>query len=1177
MNSITSPHLMKQSFILLLSLVHLTFLGQNLMWVNGISSTNNITPYQVVVDSEDNVYEIGRFIGSADFDPGTGTTLLFSGTNNASQGGAIYITKQDANGNLIWAKVLGAIASVSETELKPAMCIDSNNNLYITGVFFQTVDFNPDAGVFNLFSATESYFVTKWDSDGTFQWATQYCFGPSFISTQPLAITSSGNNIYIAGSFKNSALFSLYTNNVPDNINFISASGTQDMFLLSMNNNGNMLNWVRTFGNENEDIYLSDSVKDLIVDNESNLFLTGIFSGTLDVNPGSGVSNIISSANQATPFMVKFNSAGNYVIAKSYINAADIQISYSPAQNTIVIGGQFINTLDAAIGSSSATVSSISNNIYNAFFCSYNNNLVLNWIKAIDGDAEMLTGITIDDNGNVYVTGMHTGLSDLEVNSGNYYDTTPGVETNYFDTYFIKLNASGETSWIQTFNHSGGYAPLFKQLVSMSNGNTVAYGFYISNAIDYDLQSSSSSNVPFDFDYKTLKAVYDRCAIVEVPPSISGPESADPMTNITLTVENLPSNAFIDWTTPDGWQIVSATANTITYQTGTSSANILGILLDECGNVTPLNYFVSINDPNNPNTGTYSFRLVKDINTTLFDNVGSRPKDFFTLNDITYFIAEEGSQLWKTDGTESGTVDVLASTDITAERIIGVFQNKLVIIGEHPTLGEEIWLSNGTSSGTMLLTEIIPGTGYPNFSTFTIGENYMYFLANNNINGQEWWVTDGTDSGTYMVAELSPSVFFGLGAPPVFLGDAIAFGAIANTIDRKDLWIIGPNQGQATNLTEQFPALFYTGLNVSNLAVVNGLLFFDFYSGNDGKELFVSDGTISGTFMYDLQPGNESAYPDDFMVLGNTIIMNAYTAQYPQGCMVFIDENLISSEIATRIAVETDYAEFNGIIYFSGFEPSTGNELWRTDGTPDGTWLISDILPGSMGSSPDNLTWCGSKLYFTANSGTLSQPHVSNGTAEGTYMLADIFNNGTVGSYAHDFTFLNGNTFFIARTAFIDFHVFKTDGSVNGTEQIFALDAINFSNPLGEGSVVINSPGSLFLASNSIWMSADYHNISKELYVIDGGDSGVGSIEISNSSTDLINVFPNPTSGIVHISSSSFPIKEIHIIDATGKMIQQSFHSDATLNIDLSHLSTGTYILDMRGDSGNQKHVMIKE
>ncbi|MFO0360049.1 MAG: hypothetical protein ACK50N_06085, partial [Flavobacteriales bacterium] len=868
---------MKQFVLAVLMIFNMSAIAQNLQWVKGISSVNNITPYQVVVDSESNVYEIGRFNGMADFDPSANVYMVNSGASTSGNVGSIYVTKQDANGNLLWAKTIGAVASISEIQLKPAICVDSENNVYITGFFFQTVDLNPDAGVYNLFSTSgQSYFLTKWDTNGSFQWATQFCAGVDIISLDPLAIKAFGNNVYVAGTFTGNASFQLFTNTFATNTNNVYG-GYGEVFVVSINSNGTIMNWAKTFGNpDNDNQFSSDKVKDIIVDSQGNLYILGSFIGTLDAFPGAGLSNITGASNEYTPFLVKLNSAGNYVAAKSFLNASEIQINYSPMQNTIVLGGQFKNNLDVAINTASNIISS-TNNVYNAFFCSYNSDLELNWVNTIDWGPETFNGIAMDDNGNTYVTGAHTAESDLDVNQGTYYDPIMGVETNYYDCYLMKLDYFGEITWIRTFNHCYAAIPLFRQLVSMPNGNFVGYGLAIGNETDLNLLPNVSSYVSLDLGYTTTKAVYDACAIIEEMPSITGPESADPSSSITLSIANIPAESYIDWMIPEDWQITNTTSNTVTLETGNISGNVICIISDLCGNTTPINFYILINDPNNPNTGEYSFRLVKDINAVSFDIDGSRPKDFIALNDMTYFIAEEGSQLWKTDGTESGTTDVLASTDITAERIIGVFQNKLVIIGQHPTLGEEIWLSNGTASGTTLLTEIIPGLGYPNFSTFTIGGNYMYFLANNNTNGQEWWVTNGTTAGTYMVADLSPSSFFGLGATPVFFGDANAFGAIANTIDRKDLWIIGPNQGQATNLTEQFPALYYTGLNVSNLVVVNNLLFFDFYSGNEGDELFISDGTISGTFMYELFPGNTSAYPEDFMVVGNTIIMNAYT------------------------------------------------------------------------------------------------------------------------------------------------------------------------------------------------------------------------------------------------------------------------------------------------------------
>ena len=1169
---------MKHLLSSLFSLITLISFSQNFQWAKGFSSFYNVTPYQVLVDNQNNIYEIGRFNGNADFDPGPNVFMLASGAPTSGNVGSIYVSKQDSNGNFLWAKTLGAQGSISPTELKPAMCLDEAGNIYIAGLFFQTVDFNPDAGTNTLFSSDEAYFITKWNTNGVYQWATQFCSGAGPATADPLAITYFGGNIYVAGSFESSANFELFTNVYPTNPNYITANGYRDIFVTSINANGTQLNWVKTFGNPSDTNYF-DRVSELTADNSGNLILTGTFNGTFDANPGTAVSTITAPLNQATPFLVKLNSSGNYVAAKSFVNASSIQMSFSSPQNTLVIGGQFNSTLDVGI-SGSSLITSPNSDGYNTFFCSYNGSLGLNWVKTIDGDVEALGGIAIDLDGNTYVTGLHSAGTDLDVNGDVYLDPVMGASTQFYDCYLIKVDYFGGTSWIQTFDYAYPVYPIFRRLISMPSGNILGFGLAAELSADLNLSPTAENNLEglsADQPYGSFKVVYDRCPIITDLPEISGPNTATPSQTITLDLSTISPDLYVDWFAPDGWEIISATSNSVTVLCGNTSGAVLCVINDLCGNSLPLNYYITIEDPNNPSTGTYSFRLVEDINTISFDNIGSDPSNFVNFNGATYFIADVGSQLWKTDGTEAGTIDVLSNTDLVVDRIIGVFQNKLVLVAFQQSSGEEIWLSDGTSLGTSQLTEIIPGAGYPSFNRFALGDNYMYFIANDGVNGSEWWVSDGTITGTYMVAALSPSSYFDISGGPVFLGDAIAFGGIANNNDRKDLWIIGPAQGQATNLTAQFPASFLTGLNVSSIVKFNNLLFFDFYPGNDGVELFASDGTVAGTFMFELYPGNESSYPEGLVVMGNKLLFQAYTPSYPQGCLVVMDDNFMLSEIAVNGFGLSSNVQNAGIMYFSGTDGLQGYELWRTDGTESGTWQIADIMPGAGSSSPGNFAWCGSKLYFTANAGTLSQPFVSNGTEAGTFMLADLFNNGIVGSFAHDFTYLNGNTFFIARTAFIDFHVFKTDGTIDGTEIIYAEGATNFSNPAGEGTVVVESSGALYLVNDKIFLSADYHNISRELYVIDSGEDVVNVIATNDGFEGTIKMFPNPSSDFVTVECSNEMIECLELIDLTGKSVLKISPNTEKYTLAISDIASGIYTLCVTTSVGKDEHKLIKK
>jgi len=61
-----------------------------------------------------------------------------------------------------------------------------------------------------------------------------------------------------------------------------------------------------------------------------------------------------------------------------------------------------------------------------------------------------------------------------------------------------------------------------------------------------------------------------------------------------------------------------------------------------------------------------------------------------------------------------------------------------------------------------------------------------------------------------------------------------------------------------------------------------------------------------------------------------------------------------------------NFIEFNGTLYFSAQTSEHGQELWRSDGTAEGTSLLKDLLPGYPSSNPSNFTIAGDRLYFTA-------------------------------------------------------------------------------------------------------------------------------------------------------------------------------------------------------------------
>jgi hypothetical protein len=133
----------------------------NFKWVRQIQSTGNTVGYNIKVDHLGNIISTGEFNGTIDLNPGAGVASFSS-----FGGDDFYIQKLSPSGNYLWGKTVGGTGS----DWCSGIDIDETNNLYLTGFFYNTVDFNPGPGVYNLYNPTTQYdiFVAKLDPNGNF-------------------------------------------------------------------------------------------------------------------------------------------------------------------------------------------------------------------------------------------------------------------------------------------------------------------------------------------------------------------------------------------------------------------------------------------------------------------------------------------------------------------------------------------------------------------------------------------------------------------------------------------------------------------------------------------------------------------------------------------------------------------------------------------------------------------------------------------------------------------------------------------------------------------------------------------------------------------------------------------------------------------------------------------------
>ncbi|MPM05072.1 hypothetical protein SDC9_51356 [bioreactor metagenome] len=258
----------------------------NFLWARSFGSINYDDGTSISIDGSGNIYATGFFDDSTDFDPGPGVEILAPVSSNA-----VFILKMDSDGNYLWAKSIGAMITEGY-----AICVDAFENVYTTGYFEGTGDFDPGAGVATLSSAvSHDVFIQKLDSAGNLLWAKS--FGGTSDDDGYSISTDSFGNVYTAGFFQGTADFDPGAGIVT-----LASAGDKDVFVQKMDPSGNFL-WAKSFGGTGY-----DRVESIHVDAFGNIYTTGYFQTTVDFDPGTGTNNL-TSAGEWDIFVHKMSPA----------------------------------------------------------------------------------------------------------------------------------------------------------------------------------------------------------------------------------------------------------------------------------------------------------------------------------------------------------------------------------------------------------------------------------------------------------------------------------------------------------------------------------------------------------------------------------------------------------------------------------------------------------------------------------------------------------------------------------------------------------------------------------------------------------------------------------------------------------------------------------------------------
>jgi hypothetical protein len=317
----------------------------NYVWAFTICSSNSVnSAFALAFDHSGNIVLTGLFGGNADFDPSANVAMV----NAQNPFENTLVAKYTLNGQYLWAFMTGFYPGASAGD---GIAIDPSNNIYIIGRTNDSTDLDPGPGAYYLPSG---WYLGKYDPNGNFIWAYDIQSPGLQLNWTELATDQDGN-IIVGGGFQGTVDFDLKGGVY----NLNALNGFFDCFIVKYDSSANFI-WAFRMGGSGNGI--GEGVYDFHIDAANNIYAAGTFLGSMDADPGSGVTLLTApTVNDFAGFVGRYSPSGTLDFA---FTTGLYSKSVFETAAAFYITGQFYGTFDFDPGPGTFNLTSQSGDVY---------------------------------------------------------------------------------------------------------------------------------------------------------------------------------------------------------------------------------------------------------------------------------------------------------------------------------------------------------------------------------------------------------------------------------------------------------------------------------------------------------------------------------------------------------------------------------------------------------------------------------------------------------------------------------------------------------------------------------------------------------------------------------------------------------------------------------------------